>query len=145
MKYTKDFELLTENVREALSSGFFPTNDERKWSKFLEDTRDGDRFLASIVFPTIDIELEAYTGNGGEPSEATERDNEVSLSYCVCTKGEIHTGNVEWEFDDFLSAGVDVDFADPDWDILLEADMLKKLDDYVKKNGYSYTMLNFEY
>ena len=140
---TKYFGCLTEDVRKVLMSGVFPAEDEEKWNKFLKDTDNGDRFLASIVFPTIDIELEAFTGDGNEPYMANDKDNEIMLSYCVCTKGKMHTGHVEWLFDDYLSAEVKVDFTDPDWDALLEADMLEKLDRYVKANGYSYTELNF--
>lgn len=140
---TEDFELLTENVRQILASGHFPTTDEDKWNDFLDVTCGGDRFLGSIAYPTIDIELEAFTGDGNEPYMANDKDNEISLSYCVCTKGKMHTGYVEWLFDDYLSAEVKVDFTDPNWKSLLEADMLDKLDKYVEANGYSYTELNF--
>lgn len=139
---SENFELLTWNVRKVLASGYFPTDNEEDWNTYLEDT-DGDRFLGSIVYPTIDIELEAYTGDGNEPWSANAKDNGILLSYCVCTKGKTHTGNTEWQFDDFLSAEVNVDFADPNWEALLEADMLEKLDRYVELNGYSYTELNF--
>lgn len=138
----EDFELLTPTVREVIALGRFPTDDEGVWNAFIGDT-DGDRFLGSIAFPTIDIELEAYTGDGNEPWSANAKDNEILLSYCVCTRGKIHTGNTEWQFDDFLSAEVNVDFADTNWEALLEADMLEKLDRYVELNGYSYTELNF--
>lgn len=143
MKKIKDFEILTNDVRQILAGGVFPTDDAEKWEKFLEDTHGGDRFLGSIVFPTIAIEFEAFTDEGNEPLAANVKDNKISLSYCVCIKGKIHTGNTEWMFDDYLCAEPNVDFSDPNWESLLEADMLRRLDEYVNANGYSYTELNF--
>lgn len=142
MTYTKDFEQLTENVRQILASGYFPTDNKEVWDAFLEDTRGGDRFLGLIEFPTIDIELNAYTFDGIEPCEAKDGDNEIVLSYFACIKGITPYG-IEWMSDDFVPYEVEVDFADPNWESMLEKDMLEKLDNYVKLNGYSYTELNF--
>lgn len=140
---TENFEQLTSKVREILASGYFPTDNKEDWATFLEDTHGGDRFLGLIEYPTIDIELNAYTWNGSEPCEAKDDDNEIVLSYFVCTKGRYTEGVIEWESDDFVSEEVSVDFTDPNWQTLLEADMLEKLDRYVEANGYSYTELNF--
>lgn len=140
---TENFELLTWNVRQILASGYFPTDNEEDWNTYLEDTHGGDRFLGSIVYPTIDVELNAYTWNGSEPYEAKGNDNEIVLAYFVCTKGLSPYGRDEWESDDFIPYEVDVDFTDPNWQTMLEADMLEKLDKYVEEHGLSYTELNF--
>ena len=143
MEYHKDFTCLTDTVVSVLASGKFSTDDTEKWSKYLADTNDGDRVLAVIQYPTIDIELEAYTGNGNEPWAANENDNDVILDYFVCVKGMMHTGNVEWTSDDFAPWNIAVDFGSDNWEEALERDMLDALSEYARGKGYSFTELNF--
>lgn len=143
MDYHKDFGCLTDTVISVLASGKFPTDDAEKWNKYLADTNGGDRVLAVIQYPTIDIELEAYTGSGNEPWSASESDNNVLLDYYVCIKGVMHTGNIEWCSDDFVPWDVMVDFGSANCEEALERDMLNALSEYARNNGYSFTELNF--
>ena len=142
IEYTKWFDTLTDEVVSVLAGGKFPTDNSNEWSAYLNSTNNGDRVLGMIEFPTIDIELEAYTSNGGEPCEATNDDNDISLSYFVCIKGMLR-GFEEWCSDDYAGR-CSVDFSADDWEQRLEQEMCEKLDEYAKHNGYSFTEMNYE-
>lgn len=139
----KYFGLLTDEVVSVLADGKFPTGDTERWERYLKATYDGDRVLAVMEFPYIDIELEAWTGGGGEPCEATDEDNEVSLSYVVCIGGLFH-GEKVWNTDDF-AGDCTIDFSSENWEELLENEMVERLTEYAKKRGYSFTEPNFDY
>lgn len=143
IEHEKDFELITDNVASVLASGRFPIDDAEKWHQFYEDTHGADRFLGLIAFPTIDIELEMYTGMGNEPYWATEseKDSEISLSYVVCIKG-ISNGKAMWVIDDFAGE-CNVDFGSDNWELLLEKEMIERVTEYAEKRGYSLTEYNF--
>ena len=145
MKGEKYFGLLNEDVVSVLADGKFPTSDSKRWQKYLDETYNGDRVLAVIEFPMVDIELEAYTASGGEPWEANDNDNEIMLSYFVCIKGIGRSGSFEWESDDWTGDICKVDFSRPNWKSLLEEDMCNALDKYMKRRGLSYTAPNFNY
>ena len=139
----KYFGLLTDEVISVLADGKFPTGDKERWERYLKATYDGDRVLAVMEFPCIDIELEAWTRGGGEPCEATDDDNEISPTYVVCIKGLFH-GEDCWETDDFAGKCT-VDFSSENWEELLENEMVERLKEYAEKHGYSFTEPNFRY
>ena len=144
MKYSyKDFECLTDTVVSVLASGKFPVDDADKMKQYLKDTHDGDRVIAGLMYPTIDVELEAWTSQGAEPCYASETDDEISLAYFVCIKGKMHTGEIEWTSGDYIPREVNVDFSADNWEEQLERDMIDALEDYVKAESLSYTELNF--
>ena len=140
----KYFELLTDEVVSVLADGKFPTGDKERWESYLKATNDGDRVLAVLEFPYIDIELEAWTGYGEEPWAATDNDNAIMLWYAVCIKGFLHSGEEAWETDDWAGKCT-VDFSADNWEELLENEMVKRLDEYVDEHGYSFTEPNFSY
>lgn len=138
-KYTNK---ITDRVASVLATGTFPTDNADEFKAFLDDINH-DRVLAVLEYPSIDIELEAYTYNGGqEPVSATDEDNSIMLSYCVCLKG-LCNGEETWMFDDFLSFGCFVDWSDPHWRVQLRGEMEDTLRHYAKLNDYSLTDLNF--
>lgn len=139
MEKTVWFEPLTDNVASVLASGRFPTEDKKKWDSYMEDT-EHDRVLGIIAFPCADIELEVWTANGGEPTEATNEDNEIYLDYAVCVKGT-YNGEEWWELDGYAGQ-CEVDFTAENWRELLEADMCEALEGYARVHGRSLTELN---
>lgn len=139
----KYFGLLTDEVVSVLADGKFPTGDAERWERYLKATYDGDRVLAVMEFPYIDIELEAWTRGGGEPCEATDSDNEIFPTYVVCIRG-LHCGTDCWETDDFAGKCT-VDFSSENWEELLEKEMVERLTEYAKGRGYSFTEPNFDY
>lgn len=151
MNKTVWFDLLTDNVVSVLAGGKFPTGDAERWSKYLADTNDGDRVLAVISFPYIDIELEAYVNTVAdsgysyldEPFMATIEHNEIDLTYVVCVKGYWH-GDGMWEIDDW-AGDCTVDFSSKNWAELLEKEMVERLTEYAEKHGRSFTEPNFNY
>ena len=143
IEYNKYFKDLTENVVSVLADGKFPTDDADRWDRYLADTCRGDRVLAVIEFPYIDIELEAYTGNGCEPWAATDDDNEVSLWYAVCIRG-LCNGEDGWNTDDWAGK-CEVDFSSDNWEELLVTEMCERLKAYAERLGYSFTEPNFDY
>lgn len=142
VEYIEHFGCLNDDVVSVLASGKFPTDDADAWKKYLESTYRGDRVLAVIEFPYIDIELEAYTGDGNEPSEAADDDNGIVLGYVVCIKG-LYCGEEVWQTDDFAGECT-VDFSSENWEELLEKEMVERLAEYVEKRGYSFTEPNFD-
>ena len=142
MDKTVWFDLLTDNVVSVLADGKFPTGDKERWERYLNATYNGDRVLAVMEFPYIDIELEAYTGDGNEPSEAADDDNGIVLGYVVCIKG-LYCGEEVWQTDDFAGECT-VDFSSENWEELLEKEMVERLTEYVEKHGYSFTEPNFD-
>lgn len=140
----RDFDMLTDNVVSVLACGKYPLGDAEKMHKYISDTNGGDRVIAIIQFPSIDIELEAWTSRGIEPCYAADDDDEVMLDYFVCFKGLTHTGNEEWVSVDCLPCDVDVDFSASDWREQLEQAMCEALDEYVNNNGLSFTEYNFD-
>ena len=140
----KCFELLTDEVVSVLADGKFPTGDKERWESYLKATNDGDRVLAVLEFPYIDIELEAWTSDCFyEAAYAKDEDNDIDLSYMVCIRGLCH-GKDTWETDE--GAGeCNVDFSAENWEELLENEMVKRLAEYVEEHGYSFTEPNFNY
>lgn len=140
----KYFGLLTDEVVSVLADGKFPTGDKERWERYLKATYNGDRVLAVMEFPYIDIELEAWTADYfHEPAYATDEDNGIDLSYMVCIRG-LHCGTDCWETDE--GAGdCTVDFGADNWEELLEKEMVERLTEYVEKHGYSFTEPNFRY
>lgn len=142
VEYIGHFGCLTDNVASVLASGKFPTEDADAWGKYLEDTYGGDRVLAVIEFPYIDIELEAWANGYLEPYEASDKANDIRLTYFVCIRGLLD-GKPMWESDSGAGS-CDVDFSSPNWRGELETEMCEKLDEYAKYYGYSFTEPNFE-
>jgi hypothetical protein len=140
----KYFELLTDEVVSVLADGKFPTGDKERWESYLKATNGGDRVLAVLEFPYIDIELEAWTSDYFyEPAYAKDEDTDIALSYMVCIRGLYH-GKDTWETDE--GAGeCKVDFSAENWEELLENEMVKRLAEYVEEHGYSFTEPNFNY
>ena len=141
VEYIDHFGCLTEDVVSVLASGKFPTDDADAWKRYLESTYGGDRVLAVIEFPYIDIELEAWANGCIEPYEANDKANDIRLTYYVCIRGLLD-GEPTWESDG-CAGNCDVDFSSPNWRGELETEMCEKLDEYAKRCGHSFTEPNF--
>ena len=110
-----------------------------------------DRCIATLQFPTLDVELEAWRDNGDEIEDMTSRSTNIHFVYFICTKGyprykdeSTDEDGLIWESDNCSTIPVTIDFNDKLWKEKLENEMYYVAATYAKERGYTLNMPNFD-
>lgn len=126
---------------------FFVNDDffnNTKWHEALVnrtwiDEFVGDFILASLIYPTFDVEINVNNNDG-----------KLDLAYFSCIQGmkanlwaEHQYDGMEWRSDDYTGDICEVDFSKSTWKEDLEKEMVKVAENYAKKKGYSFDKPNF--